>query len=141
MKCVNGKYTKSDGTCECYDGYKGDACEDIMRDAFIGTYNLNDQCNTNLFSSTISAMDNPDDEKAVNYVSVTNLTTLGDDSGYGIISGDSIYIPFQSVKTSGGQNYKVESIGGARINGGTFSLDIKRKYESFDITCNYTWSK
>ncbi|NCG30359.1 MAG: hypothetical protein GWP27_07820 [Bacteroidetes bacterium] len=143
--CVNGSYSAATGTCSCEHGYKGDDCTIIMRDSWIGTYSMADECNSNPgLESVITEKENPDNAEAVDFIGITNLTGLDDTKGYGYISNDTLYIPQQSVKTSeanGAQSYQVTGQAGAVLIGGQYTIEIKRKFGSFTNFCELNMTK
>lgn len=136
--CVNGKFIKSSESCECYPGWAGSPCETELRLDWIATYDLTSNCNQAGDEMVISAMEHPNADSvdiAVNYVSVTNLTTIGDTKGHGIIEQDgSLVIPRQNV-SAGGQSYRVESVEPATMGSNGFELIIKRS-----INIGGTWN-
>ena len=144
--CVNGSFSAANSTCNCFPGWEGDGCTVESRDAWIGSYTqTNTDCNpTASGTETISAMDHPDEDSltiAVNYVSITGLTTAGDTKGYGIIDGNTLTIPKQYVRDENNTSFSVESESPAVLNGNSFELVIIRKFNGNPATCTLTYSK
>lgn len=143
--CVNGRYVKSSETCQCYPGWDSDGCTREMRLNWIAEYDLSSDCTQGSGTSVISAMEHPEEDSidiAVNYVSMTNLTTAGDTKGYAlIIPGNKLYVPSQKVKDVNGTPFTVYSLDTAAINGGDFELQIYRKFETFSTTCSNVYTR
>jgi hypothetical protein len=142
--CVNGKYIKSTGICDCYPGYDDETCEIEMRLDWIADYTIASDCNGQNVQSVITAKDHPDPDStfAVNYVSITNLTTAGDTKGYGIImDGNKLVVPTQKVKDANGTQFTVESTSPATLNGENFVLVIKRKLDNNAVLCTLNFNR
>lgn len=120
--CLNGTY--NNGTCDCDAGFEGESCETYSRDKYKGTYTYTTTCNTQTQTSEIT--DHPD-EAHPEWVSITNISADKDASGYAEISGDSIWIPSQTVTGSSGGKWVVVSTEAGVISGGTFTLKVNRK--------------
>ncbi|GAB4384357.1 MAG: hypothetical protein Kow0075_16390 [Salibacteraceae bacterium] len=121
-KCVNGTYNS--GVCECNTGFEGPSCETYSREKYLGAYTYTSGCKTGtLLTSIISEYD---DEAFPERVSITNLSTDKDTDGYGVVIGDSLEIPLQTVKGATG-NWKIYSLRKAAIVDGKFDLEINRR--------------
>lgn len=52
-ECINGMYSSS-GTCDCDEGYEDDKCDIESSEKFLATYDVNDDCVSTDYTSTIS---------------------------------------------------------------------------------------
>ena len=144
--CVHGNFNPTDNSCNCYPGWEADGCTLESRKDFIGTYSVDaPSCNqAGPTTETISAKDHPDPDSvaiAVNYVNITGLTAKGDTKGYGLIDGNYITIPYQTVKSSDGTNFTVESKDPAELSGNGFTIVIIRKLQGNPVECTLTYTK
>ena len=143
--CENGRYRSSTRECECYPGWEADGCTVESRAAWIGGYLYTTDCNTEGGSAMVDTLPHPDPDSAFakNYVRVENLTGQGDVNGYGLINGDTLTIPRQSVKSDNGTSYRVESVEPVTLNSNNgFELVIDRLLPGVgSVTCTHVYTR
>jgi len=123
--CVNG--VPGAGTCKCNAGFEGSSCETYSRDKFLGIYTYSTTCITQTQTSVIKEYD---DETHPERVSMTNISADKDTKGYAEISGDTLWVPKQTVTGASGGKWVVESTEPAILANGAFTLKITRKVAS-----------
>lgn len=88
VECVQGECVEGD--CVCDQGYEGTLCDTKMTDKFVGTYTVNENCDTGTYtySTTITASSTTIDKIVVNnlYDSGDNLDATVDGSNATIAS-------------------------------------------------------
>lgn len=139
--CVNGTYKKSTGECSCTPGYHGDACDIVSRDAWLADYVFTTNCNTGQVNVTVEEEVNPDDETHLDRITLPNLSAFGDEDGYGVISGDTLWVPSQKVKATDGTKFTVEGKEPVFLSGGDFVVIVKRKVNGFEAECTHTYTR
>ncbi len=116
--CYNGAICV-DGICGCTPGFEGDDCSLEVREKFLGTYNVSDNCSVTgnaHYTINIGAVDT-----SVTRVGIANFNNDFGNLVIAVISGNNIEIPIQSPDFDG------RSVSGAGIFSGGSS-----------ITWNYT---
>lgn len=96
--CYNGALCL-DGLCGCTTGYEGEDCSLEVREKFMGTYNVTDNCTITgnaMYTVNISAVDT-----SVTMVKIANFNNDFSNPVNAIISGNYIEIPVQSPDANG----------------------------------------
>ncbi|MBX7107720.1 MAG: calcium-binding EGF-like domain-containing protein [Chitinophagales bacterium] len=104
--CYNGAICV-DGICGCTPGFEGDDCSLEVREKFLGTYNVSDNCSVTgnaHYTVNMSAVDT-----SVTRVAIANFNGDFGNLVIAVISGDNIEIPIQSP------DYDGRSVSGAGI--------------------------
>jgi len=118
------------GTCLCFDGYTGEFCEQANGDLFIASYLVNENCqgNTDTYTMTITP-----NGAGGQYVNVTNLYDAGH-TVVGTVSGTSIVIASQTVN---GYTYS----GSGTMSGNTLTMAFTISAGGDSVNCNITANK
>lgn len=96
--CYNGAFCL-DGLCGCTTGFEGDDCSIEVREKFIGTYNVVDNCSITgnaMYTVNISEVDT-----SVSRVAIANFNNDFANPVSAIITGNYIEIPVQSPDLDG----------------------------------------
>lgn len=134
--CVNGTLTIITGNCycDCDPGYTGSDCsQQIPVSPFVGSYNVQETCNTGNQSYSMSMATGSFSSQ----VTITNLFNAGATIN-GTVNGNNISIPSQQVYALG----TTGSVFGSGIkNGNTVTIEYFITYSGGTIQCNAVCSK
>lgn len=111
--CYNGAICV-DGLCGCTPGFEGDDCSLEIREKFLGTYNVSDNCTVTgnaMYTVNIGAIDT-----SVTRVGIANFNNDFSNLVLAIITGNNIEIPIQTPDADG------RAVSGTGIFTGGFTI-------------------
>jgi hypothetical protein len=89
--------TCQDGKCKCQVGYEGIHCETIMRDKFLGIWNVNEDGSLSGKSQYVASIEKGDVINQVKLFNVQNIPMFKISPVIATVKNDTITIPMQTM--------------------------------------------
>ncbi len=135
VNCINGECVEGD--CICNTGYEGDECEKEMREKFLGSYIVSDECEAEDRNSHIT-----EHPQEVTYVYIsTFLNNVFGGKAEATIHKNIISIPEQLVYDNDNDPWIVAGLSTGTFSDGSFQIDVKYSYGTFVENCKLIFKK
>ncbi len=86
-----------DGKCRCQVGYEGTLCETVMRDKFLGIWNIQEDGSLSPKSQYVASIEKGDAINQVKIYNIQNVPAFKTVPAVATIKHDTITIPFQTM--------------------------------------------